>query len=85
MSSEQENKVPANQKINITIDNKTDNSEDNVEELSEDQLREIIARQRRRSSFVVEEIVNYCVTLVKVEFAGQSSTIKVSIALWILS
>ena len=85
MGLEKDNETPMNQKIDITIEKKTDNSEDNVEELSEDQLREIIARQRRRSSFVVEEIVNYCVPLVKVEFAGQSSTIKVSIALWILS
>eukprot|EP00111_Clytia_hemisphaerica_P021864 TCONS_00064287-protein len=45
--------------------------------------RQINTHQRlsRKTSYVVEEIVNYCVPLVKVEFVGQSSTVKVCIHL----
>ena len=41
--------------------------------------RQINTHQRlsRKTSYVAEEIVNYCVPLVKVEFVGQSSTRKV--------
>ncbi|XP_066919944.1 uncharacterized protein [Clytia hemisphaerica] len=77
MGLERKNKMTTNEKISITIEKKANASEEeNIEELSENQLRQIIARQKRRSSYIVEEIVNYCIPLVKVEFAGQSNTTK---------